>query len=325
MGERDAIASRRALRSLRSNTFVSALGLALALLIANAVVDPAFVSSGLPSTLGALAPLALVAMASTPAILSGGIDLSLGPLLSLANVMMVTSLLPNGLGSIWLSVPIVLALGAALGAINGTLIAVLRFPPVIATLCSLFVLLGAAYDLAPTPRAAGANWTSHLTGTIGGVPTALLIIAAPLLLWWLLRRTPFCRALYCVGDSDVTAFTAGVDVGLTRILAYALGGLIAALGGLALTGVVHSGDSSLGLQYTLIALAAVVLGGTPLGGGEGGMLGALFGAVSLFLIQNLLDALNVNPTWFSVVYGGVLIAAATVGGSLARSAARSAE
>jgi len=322
MGEGESMPLRRARRSVRSKTFLFALALALALLAVNTIVDPTFISSGVPSTLGTLAPLALIAMASTPAIVSGGVDLSLGPLLSLANIIMVAILLPNGLGSIWLSVPLTLALGAAVGAINGGLVAVLRFPPVIATLCSLFVLLGAAYDLAPTPRAAAANWTSHLTATLGGVPAALFILAAPLLLWALLRRTPFCRTLYCVGDSDVTAFTAGVNVALTRILAYALGGLIAALGGLALTGVVHSGDSSLGLQYTLIALAAVVLGGTPLGGGEGGMLGALFGAVSLFLIQNLLDALNVDPTWLSVVYGGVLICAATLGGALMRSVAR---
>ena len=72
------------------------------------------------------------------------------------------------------------------------------------------------------------------------------------------------------------------------------------------------------MQYTLIALASVVLGGTPLGGGEGGMVGAFFGAASIYLIQNLLDALNVQPTWLSVVYGGVLVAAAIVGGVVSR-------
>lgn len=72
------------------------------------------------------------------------------------------------------------------------------------------------------------------------------------------------------------------------------------------------------MQYTLIALASVVLGGTPLGGGEGGMIGAFFGAASIYLIQNLLDALNVQPTWLSVVYGAVLVVAAMVGGVFGR-------
>ena len=298
-----------------------ALALAVALFVSNVIVAPGFIGSGaIAQTLGALAPLALVAMASTPAVLSGGIDLSLGPLLSLANIVMVTVLLPAGLGSPWLSIPIVVGLGAAAGAVNGALITLLRFPPVIATLCSLFVLLGVAYDMAPTPHEATANWTSNLTGSVGPIPAALIIIAVPVLVWALLRRTAFCRALYCVGDDEVAAFTAGVNVALTRILAYALGGMIAGPAGLALTGLVHSGDSSLGLQYTLIALAAVVLGGTPLGGGAGGMLGACLGAASIFLIQNLVDAVNVNPTWLSVVYGGVLIVAALLGGLLTRPA-----
>ena len=306
----------------RTYTFVFALVLAVALFASNMAIDPTFIGSGgLAPTLGALAPLALVAMASTPSIISGGIDLSLGPLLSVANIVMVSVLLPAGLGSPWLSIPIILGLSAAAGAVNGALIALLRFPPVIATLCSLFVLLGIAYDLAPTPHEAAANWTSNLTGSVGPIPAALIIIAVPVLLWVLLRRTAFCRALYIVGDDEVAAFTAGVNVSRTRILAYALGGLIAGLAALALTGLVHSGDSSLGLQYTLIALAAVVLGGTPLGGGEGGMLGACLGATSIFLIQHLVDSLNVNPTWLSVLYGGVLIVAALLGGLLTRTGA----
>jgi ribose transport system permease protein len=311
----------RALAPVRSHTFVFAVMLTLALIVTNLIVDPSFSQWGaVPSTLGTLAPLALVSMASTPSIISGGIDLSLGPLLSLCNVMMVAVLLPHGLGSPWVSIPIIVALGAAVGAANGVLVTVLRFPPVIATLASLFVLLGVAYDLAPTPHEAAANWTSSLTGMVGPIPGALIIMVVPVLLWVGLRLTALRNTLYFVGDDDVAAFTAGANVAGVRILAYALGGLIAALAGLALTGIVHSGDSSLGLQYTLIALAAVVLGGTPLGGGAGGMIGAFFGAASIYLIQNLIDAVNVNPTWLLVVYGGVLITAAVLGGLLSRAA-----
>lgn len=311
----------RVLTPFRSHTFVFAVALTLVLIIVNLVVDPSFGRwGGVPSTLGTLAPLALVSMASTPAIISGGIDLSLGPLMSVSNIMMVAVLLPHGLGSPWLSIPIIVALGAGVGAVNGILVTVMRFPPVIATLASLFVLLGVAYDLAPIPHDAGPNWTSSLTGMIGPIPGALIIIVVPFLLWVALRLVPLRATLYFVGDDDVTAFTAGVNVTATRIFAYALGGVIAALAGLALTGVVHSGDSSLGLEYTLIALAAVVLGGTRLGGGTGGMIGAFFGAASIYLIQNLIDAVNVDPTWLMVVYGGVLIAAAVLGGLLTRTA-----
>jgi ribose transport system permease protein len=310
---------RELVELLRRQSFAFALMLALVLLTVNVIIDPTFADTGtIPATLGALAPFVLVSMASSPAVLSGGIDLSVGPLLSLANVVMVTALLPAGLGSPWLSIPIILALGAFVGAANGMLVTVLRFPPVIATLCSLFVLLGVAETMAPTPESAPENWTGDLADMVGPLPGALLIMAVPVLAWIALNRTTFRRALYAVGDDDVSAFTAGVNVTATRIIAYALGGMIAALAGLALTGVIHSGDSSLGLEYTLIALAAVVLGGTPLGGGQGGLAGAFFGAASLFLVQNLVDELNVNPTWLQVVYGGVLIVAALLSTQLAR-------
>jgi ribose transport system permease protein len=305
----------RGLAALRAQTFAFSLGLTVVLLVVNVIADPSFARWGsVPLTLATLAPLALLSMASVPAVIGGGLDLSVGPLMSVANIVMVTVLLPHGLGNGWVSIPIILALGAAVGAINGALVSVLRFPPVIATLCSLFVLLGVAQDLAPTPHEARANWTNSLSDSIGPIPWALVMLIVPVLLWAALGRTPFRRTLYCVGDDDVTAFTAGVDIARTRIVAYGLGGLIAALAGLALTGVVHSGDSSLGLQYTLIALASVVLGGTPLGGGEGGMVGAFFGAASIYLIQNLIDALNVQPAWLPVVYGGVLVVAAIMGG-----------
>jgi ribose transport system permease protein len=310
-----------ALSALRRQTFAFSLGLTVVLLVANVIADSSFARwSSVPLTLATLAPLALVSMASVPAVIGGGLDLSVGPLMSVANIVMVTVLLPHGLGNGWLSIPIILALGAAVGAINGALVSVLRFPPVIATLCSLFVLLGAAQDLAPTPHEAQANWTNSLSDSIGPIPWALVILVVPVLLWVILGRTSFRRTLYCVGDDDVAAFTAGVDVPRTRVAAYALGGLVAALAGLALTGVVHSGDSSLGLQYTLIALASVVLGGTPLGGGEGGMVGAFFGAATIYLIQNLIDALNVQPAWLPVVYGGVLVTAAILGGQFRQGA-----
>lgn len=319
LAERVAGRVARGLAVFRSQTFAFALALTVVLLVVNVIVDPSFAQwSSIPFTLATLAPLALVSMASVPAVIGGGLDLSVGPLLSLANIVMVTVLLPHGLGSAWLSIPIILALGAAVGAVNGALVALLRFPPVIATLCSLFVLLGIAQNLAPTPHEAAANWTDSLSGSIGPIPWALVMLAVPVLLWVILGRTPFLRTLYCVGDDDVAAFSAGINVSGTRIAAYALGGLTAALAGLALTGMVRSGDSSLGLQYTLIALASVVLGGTPLGGGEGGMVGAFFGATSIYLIQNLVDALNVQPTWLPVVYGAVLVVAAVIGGLFGR-------
>jgi ribose transport system permease protein len=299
----------RALALLQTRSFMFAAILAVALFVANLIVQASFVSSSaLPETLADLAPFAIVAMATAPSVVSGGLDLSVGPLLSLTNVIMVAVLIPHGLGGA-ASVPILLALGAAIGAASGALISYVRLPAIIVGLCALFVLTGVAQEILLMPKQSPGNWTDHLGGKVGPIPGGLITMAVPLLVWLGLRRTPFVRAMFSVGGDAPTAFATGMNVPAVRILAYALGGMFAAIAGLALTGIIRSADSSLGLQYTLIAIAAVSLGGTPVGGGRGGLVGALLGATCIFLIQTLLSGLEVSAQWLDVVYGCVLIGA----------------
>jgi len=309
------------LNVVRERTYMFVLGLSVVLLVANIIVLPAFAyPSQIPATLGTLAPLGIVGMASTPAFLSGGggVDLSLAPLMGLVNIVMVTQLLNTDLGSPLIAVPIVLALGGAVGAVNGAIVTILRFPPVIATLCSFFVLAGVSLKLVPTPVTARPNWTDSLAGSIGPVPGALVTIGAPLVLWLWLQRTAFHETLLSVGDNDATAFSAGVNVIAVRIWAYALGGLIAAVAGIALTGLVRTADANLTGTFVLAAIAAVALGGSNLGGGRGGLVGSLLGAASIFLLKNFLTAVGVSAFWFQAVYGAVLLFALLVGAQLLR-------
>jgi ribose transport system permease protein len=302
---------------LRGRTFMFAALLAAALFVANLFVDTSFVSSdALPATLADLAPLAIVAMATAPSVVSGGLDLSAGPLLSLTNVMMVAVLIPHGLGGPGASIPLLLALGAAIGALSGVAVSILRLPAIITGLCALFVITGVAQEILLMPEQAPANWTSHLGDKIGPIPGGLVTMAVPLVVWLGLRRTPFVRAMFSVGGDAPTAFASGLNVAAVRIGSYALGGMFAAIAGLALTGLVRSADSTLGLQYTLIAIAAVSLGGTPVGGGRGGLVGALLGAACIYLIQNLLSGLSVSAQWLNVVYGCVLILAVILSAQL---------
>lgn len=313
-----ALGYERLVAMLRVRTFMFALLLGVALFVANLLVQPSFVASGaLPATLADLAPFAIVAMASAPSVVTGGLDLSVGPVLSLTNVMMVAVLLPHGLGGPGAAIPIVLALGAVTGALSGAAISYLRLPAIITGLGALFIITGVGQQILLNPEQAPANWTTHLGGKVGPVPGGLITMAVPLIVWFLLRRTPFVRAMFSVGGDAPTAFASGMNVGAIRVVAYALGGMFAAIAGLALTGLIRSADSSLGLQYTLIAIAAVSLGGTPVGGGRGGLVGALFGAACIFLIQNLLSALNISAQWLDVVYGCVLVAAVILSAQLA--------
>ncbi len=295
--------------------------LAVLLLIVNIIVQPDFVASGqIAGTLGTLAPFAIAGMASTPAILSGGggIDLSVAPLMGFTNILLVTKLLGTPFGGPVLAIPILLIIGALIGAINGVMVTRLRIPPVIATLGTYFVLSGADLYLVPNPVTTKPNWTDDLAGSVGPVPGAIITVGALIVLWLWLKRTPFVEMLLSVGDHDATSFSSGVSVDAVRIGAYALGGLIAGAGGIALTGLVQSADAQVFTNYVLVALAAVALGGTNMLGGRGGLVLSVVGATSIFLLENLLTNLHASAYFIQVAYGGVLFIAVLLGSTVFR-------
>ncbi|MEU1268272.1 ABC transporter permease [Streptomyces sp. NPDC005799] len=311
----------RHLAVLRARPYAFVLVLVVALVIANAVVRPSFLAPAQwPALLGTLAPFAILGMASTPPVLGGGgVDLSVGPLATLVNCVLVSVLLPHGLGGPLVSIPLLLLLGVGVGAVNGVLVAIVRLDPVITTLGSLFVLTGAALKIAATPRDTGRSWTTDLAGLMGGwFPGALLTMAAPAVLWLGLRRTAFVRNLYAVGGDDAASFSAGVNVTAVRIGTYAIAGLFASIGGIALTALIQSSDSSLGTTYALVALAAVSLGGTSLAGGTGGVLGSFLGACGIFLLQELLSATGASSNYVQLAYGVLLVLGVILGATLAR-------
>ena len=268
------------------------------------------------------APMTLAALASAPSIIGGGFDISISPLVILTNCVFVVWLVPHGMGGA-ISVPIMLGLGLGMGLLTGMLIAVLRVQPVVVTLALFFALQGVDLWIAPNPVSLGEedHWVYNLAGKVGPVPGGLLTIGFPLLIWYGLKFVPYRRLLFAVGSNDATAFSAGVNVTAVRVASYGLGGLFAAVGGLALTGLVHSANAAASQQYALVAIAAVVLGGTSLAGGRGGLLGIVFAAFSVYLLQNLLSSFQVNPAWLQVVYGLILILAVVIQGVLATGSA----
>jgi ribose transport system permease protein len=255
-------------------------------------------------------------MASAPSIIGRGFDLSISPLLVFCGAVYVVWLAPHGLGGA-VAVPIVLGVGALAGLFTGLVITLLRIQAIVVTLGLYFALQGVNLLIAPNPASVqGDVWIYHLAGKVGPVPGALFTIGIPLLIWYGLRRVPFRGLLYAVGSNDATAFSSGVNVAAVRVGSYALGGLFAGFGGLALTALVRSTNASTSTQYALIAIAAVVLGGTSLAGGRGGLIGVAFGAFTIYLFQNLLSSFEVNPAWLQIVYGAILIIAVIVQGAL---------
>jgi ribose transport system permease protein len=312
---------RAALGFFRTYSFAFALLLSIALLIANLLTANG--SFGITEQLANFAPLAIAAMASTPAIVSGGggFDLTISPVMTFASAALIIWLVPAGLGAPETAIPLVLLMTTALGVANGLIIVGLRVTPVVATLSTYFVMLGVDIAIAPSPVTLSGSWVTSLTGSLGPIPAPLLVIAVPLVIWALLGLIPYRGILYAVGSNHATAYSSGVNVGLVRIIAYGLGGLFAGIGGFALTALVASVNSSLASSYTLMAIAAVALGGTSLWGGRGGLFGAVLGAACIYLLSNLLTLVQVDPSWLQVMYGGMLVIAVVLSGLAARTKA----
>jgi ribose transport system permease protein len=267
-------------------------------------------SRNIITILALLVTFVIASMAATPSILSGGggIDISIGALMGFINVGTFTFIGYLGIHGSISTILALLAVGALIGAVNGILVTMVRLQPIVATLGTNLILTGMSLYLMPNPTGVAPEWLQNLAGYMGPIPIPLLVAGIPMLLWWLLTRLPYHEALMAVGGDERAAFSSGLPIRSIRIIAYSIGGLLAAVAGIALTAFMGSGDSRLGANYTLVAIAGAALGGTSLAGGRGGMLGSVFGALDIFFIVKLLSIVHISSFWFQVAYGLILLA-----------------
>jgi ribose transport system permease protein len=261
--------------------------------------------------------LALVAMAQTLPILTSGLDLSVGMIFVLTNC--IASAILNG--PLWLvaaGIVAVLLSGVACGAINGALVVYGRLQPIIATLATGAVYHGLALIVRPIPGGSmEPTLAKALTNqTFGVIPTTLVILLAVVLVVWVpFQLTTTGRGCYAIGSSESAAYMTGIAVRRSRLAAYMLAGLLAAIGGLLLTAMTLSGDASAtgGGIYTLSSIAAVVIGGTSLMGGVGGAIGSIFGAFVLRAVSDLLFVFDIEPLVQPFIQGLILLGAVSLG------------
>jgi len=302
----------RRVRLGRTSYAWASVGAVVALYIANVGFQPSFASPGnWASILAVTAPFLLIGMAEAFPVLAGngGLDLSLGPLMGFVTVVIAIELVPAGVSAPEVLIPIVLAIGFGAGMVNGFLVAFVRLPAIIATLGAYLFYTGFGLYLLPSPSGNVPGWLMHLSTSYGPIPAMLVPLAAVAVFWLLLTRTAYRRNLFAVGGDDRAAYTAGVPVALIRCSAYAFGGMLAAVAGLALAATLGGGDSTVGPPYTITSIAAVALGGISLSGGRGGLLGGAAGGAIIFLIQNLLTVANVSVFELDIANGIMLILA----------------
>jgi ribose transport system permease protein len=302
-----------------SRPWALAAGLSIVLIVVNTLVQPQFAAPQyITGNLDLFAPLALAAAASTPSILAGGIDVSIGPLLGLVNILVVSPVLPLALQGPLMTPVVCLAVGVGVGIINGLIVAVARIQPVVATIGTYLILAGLDVKLLPIPAGPAPDWAVQLQA--GPIPGSLLLMAAPVVIWAALRAIPYHKALLAVGGDEPAAFSAGMNTAVVKVISYGLGGLFAAIAGIALSSGLSAADAALGPQYTVVAIAAVALGGTSLAGGKGGLTEAFLGALVIFLIQSLLAALGLTSLWLPLIYGSILVACLIIGSRLTMAA-----
>jgi ribose/xylose/arabinose/galactoside ABC-type transport system permease subunit len=255
--------------------------------------------------------LLVVAIGMGFVILSGGIDLSVGSMLALST-MVVAWLLQHGTAPA-LAIGAVLVLGAAFGALQGTIIHLFRLQPFIVTLAGMFLARGLCYLISVESIAIDQPGFVALAQTQvplpGGFlsPGALIALAVLLAAVWLAHFTAFGRALYAIGGNEVSAAMMGLPVGRTKVAVYALSGFCAALGGVLFAFYMLSGYGLHGQGLELDAIAAVVIGGTLLTGGYGYIAGALTGVLVLGAIQTLIAFDGTLSSWWTKIVIGALL------------------
>ena len=269
----------------------------------------------------------LLACGMTLVIITGGIDLSVGSVLALCAVTFaLTSIHWNW--SPWASVPVTLALGAACGAVSGMIIASFRIQPFIATLAMMVFARGLAKTVSGGMKISTAvlapdgsyryvdvppllQWIdSRVFGGDVAVVT-LIFLAFAAVAWLLLARHRWGRELYAIGGNEEAARLSGVPVWRAKVLAYAASGLLAAVAGICQAAQEQQGDPEAGVAYELTAIAIVVIGGTSLMGGRGGMALTLMGALTIGYLDKILS-INARPEAQRLMLTGVIIVVAVL-------------
>ena len=288
------------------------------LLILTKVIQPRYGLPGVQALAISALPLALAAVAQAICVIGGGIDLSIGSMMALTSVIAAVLMKGQSEEAGVLVVLGVLVLGLALGAINGAVTVFTRVPDIVVTLAMSFVWAGFALLVLASPGGGSAKWLRDII--LGPFlnewlpKSAIVLLVTVGLVWIPLRRSRLGLSIYAVGSNQLAAFRSGVAVGRTKVAAYALTGLFAALAGLGLTASTGIGTPVPG-PYTLTSVAAIVLGGVSLAGGRGGVLGPIVAVLILQLIRTDMTFLNVD-TNLAIVAQGVILIGVVMFGSL---------
>ena len=283
----------------------------IALFVALAIASPHFLTGvNLSSVVRQTAVINIMALGMTLVIVSGGIDLSVGAILALSGVVGSMAMVAGE--SVWIGVGVGILCGLAWGALNGFLTVWLKIPPFIVTLGSLGIARGLTLIISGGLPVSGLprELTFLGDGTVFGVPFVLMVLlVCAVITHVVLHSTKLGRYTYAIGSNKAAAVYAGIPVGPYTVAVYAISGLLTGLAAMIETSRLMTGQPTAGQSYELQVIAAVVIGGGSLTGGEGSVIGTLIGAFIMGLLSNGSDLLGINPYLQQAIIGAIIILA----------------
>jgi fructose transport system permease protein len=305
---------------LHGNPTLGPLAVLIVAILAFSIANPRFFSApNLSLVLAQVTVIAVLALGQTLIILTAGIDLSVGAIAVFSSILMATFATKLGLPGP-LALLLGLAAGTAMGALNGFLVTRIKLPPFIVTLCtlSIFFSLNSVVSKSETIRGSDMPDLMTWTGTtipIGGFRLTygsiimLLLFAA---FFYALNSTAWGKHVYATGDDIESARLAGIRTNRVLFSVYTVAGLLYALGAWILIGRLASASPNVGVDYNLDSITAVVLGGTSLFGGRGGVLGTLIGALIVGVFRNGLQLAGVEVVWQGFAIGLLVLIAVSL-------------
>jgi ribose transport system permease protein len=290
--------------------YKSLFGLALLCLIIS-VIAPRFLTvNNLRNVMTQVSVNAVIAAGMTFVILTGGIDLSVGSILAVCGA--IAAVITKSTGNVFLAVIAALIAGALIGLINGLIISKGKIQAFIATLATMTVFRGVTYVYTNGTPVSGLGQDFTVLGNdkILGMPipvlVMILIFAAS---YYILTQIRYGRYVYALGGNEDSARLSGINTQKIKTMVYVLSGIMAAISGIIVTSRIGSASPNAGSGFELDAIAAVVLGGTSLSGGEGSIIGTIIGAIIIGVLNNGLNLMNVSPFYQLIVKGLVILLA----------------
>jgi ribose transport system permease protein len=297
------------LGSERLRTLAPPLTLVVVLIIMTAG-NPSFLSTAnLTTLLIQVSALLVMAIGPTFVILMGSIDISFSEVANWVSVVIAVTIVDLGYGSF----PLAVLAGAGAGLVNGILVVKGRIPSLVVTLATIGLWGGLAFRLSGGPPVSiqqDREYLEWITGSTAGIPhEAIIAFVVTIVFYLILRYTWFGRSVYAIGAGEEAARMSGVDVERYKILSFMLSGMTAGIAGMILAGRVIAGSPVISTGFLLYVLAAVLVGGTAISGGSGGIIRTVIGAFIVTSLRNGMNVMGLNIYYQQLVLGSILVIA----------------